>query len=509
VAARAGNGKAGLPGAGCGDQARRLQGLATRLGQSQRCAQQARAALGQSHVRDDCRARLHSGSYVQVSRFVRLVKAELGDPLRKAAFIPLKFEQGDAAQFDWSTEYVWIAGLRRRVSAAHMILASSRAFVISAYPSEAHEMLFDAHNRAFAAFGGVPARVIYDNMKTAVDRVLVGKARIVNARFEVLCGHYLFEAEFCTVASGWEKGIVEKNVQDARRRIWAEVNELGSTKRWESWQALNDWLLVRCKRHWEETKHAEWRELTIAEALQDETPKLMVPPKPFDGYIEFLLRLSTTGLLHIHRNRYSVPIGLAHQHVSVRLYPHEIQIVSESKVVAKHARSFERYQTRYDWQHYIPIVQSKPGALNNGAPFQTMPQPLQQLQRHLLQHASGDRVMAQVLGAIPVHGLEAVLVAVALALESGRVSGELVMNVLARLIEPVDDGATAPLPAVAAVAAAATLLSNTLREQPRADAARYEQSRKQLCKEDNCDGDNGGDNDGQSNNTVQRRAHVQ
>jgi hypothetical protein len=64
------------------------------------------------------------------------------------------------------------------------------------------------------------ARGIYDNMKTAVDRVTKGKGRVVNARFSALCSHYLFDAEFCNVASGWEKGVVEKNVQDSRRRIW-------------------------------------------------------------------------------------------------------------------------------------------------------------------------------------------------------------------------------------------------------------------------------------------------
>lgn len=86
-------------------------------------------------------------------------------------------------------------------------------------------MLFDAHTRSFAAFGGIPRRGIYDNMKTAVDRVQRGKTRVVNARFLAMCGHYLFEPDFCNVASGWEKGIVEKNVQDRRRQVWARLKE--------------------------------------------------------------------------------------------------------------------------------------------------------------------------------------------------------------------------------------------------------------------------------------------
>lgn len=133
--------------------------------------------------------------------------------------------------------------------------------------------------------------------------------------------------------------------------------------------------------------------------------------------------------------------------------------------MARHARSFERDLTFYDWQHYIPLVQIKPGALRNGAPFKAMPEVLQTLQRHLLRHAGGDRVMAQVLAAVPVHGLEAVLVAAEIALEAGRPSAEHVLNVLARL----KDGA----PSLDALRA---LMQPTpaLKEEPRADVQRYD-----------------------------------
>ncbi len=143
---------------------------------------------------------------------------------------------GEAFQFDWSTEYLANGGLRRRLEVANVKLACSRAYVLVAYYAQAHEMLFDAHARAFTVFGGVPRRGIYDNMRTAVDKIGKGKARSVNARFETMTGHCLFEAEFCNVASGWEKGQVEKNVQDRRRNIWREAGE----KRWSSLAELND-----------------------------------------------------------------------------------------------------------------------------------------------------------------------------------------------------------------------------------------------------------------------------
>jgi transposase len=114
-------------------------------------------------------------------------------------------------------------------------------------------MLFDAHTRSFSALGGVPRRGIYDNMKTAVDKVNKGKGRTVNARFAVMCAHYLFDPDFCNVAAGWEKGIVEKNVQDSRRRIWLDAQD----GQFHSFEELNAWLGQRCRALWSELSHPQ------------------------------------------------------------------------------------------------------------------------------------------------------------------------------------------------------------------------------------------------------------
>ena len=136
-------------------------------------------------------------------------------------FVPLAFMAGEAFQFDWSEDWAIISGERTKLQVAHFKLGYSRAFVLRAHPQQTHEMLFDAHNHAFRVLGGVPRRGIYDNMRTAVDRVGRGKEeRQVNARFSAMVSHFLFEAEFCNPASGWEKGQIEKNVQDARHRLW-------------------------------------------------------------------------------------------------------------------------------------------------------------------------------------------------------------------------------------------------------------------------------------------------
>ena len=159
------------------------------------------------------------------------------------------FRPGEAFQFDWSEDYAVLGGERTKLQVAHIKLSHSRAFLLRAYPLQTHEMLFDAHWHGFRVFGGVPGRGIYDNMKTAVDRVGRGKERQVNIRFLAMTNHYVFEPEFCNPASGWEKGQVEKNVQDARPRLWQPMPSFPDLA------ALNAWLERRCLELWRETPH--------------------------------------------------------------------------------------------------------------------------------------------------------------------------------------------------------------------------------------------------------------
>ena len=400
------------------------------------------------------------GDYSRVTEFIRRWKAEGGASVAKA-FVPLQFEPGEAHQFDWSEEHLVIGGVWRKVLVAHLKLCYSRAFVVQAYPTQSHEMLFDAHARSFAALGGVARRGIYDNMKTAVDRVKKGKARVVNTRFAAMASHYLFEPDFCNVASGWEKGVVEKNVQDSRRRIWQEAAET----RFGSFTELNLWLLAKCRSLWHELKHPEY-DLRLAEMLEQEQPSLMPMITPFDGYVETLGKVSSTCLVTFERCRYSAPCELVGQMVGIRVYPEQIELVAHDTVVARHVRSFTRNEARYDWQHYLPLIERKPGALRNGAPFADMPAPLQTLRALLLKREGGDRVMAKVLAAVPQHGLGAVIVAVELALEAGRPSPEHIENVLNRL-------KSAP-----ATPTVDTVL--TLSETPLADPQRYDRLRAEV-----------------------------
>jgi len=167
----------------------------------------------------------------------------------------------------------------------------------------------------------------------------------------------------------------------------------------------------------------------------------MALPPPFDGFVEHTKRVSPTCLLNFERDRYSVPSPFANRPVSLRVYAERLVVIAEGEVIAEHARllghSHDRpSRTLYDWRHYLAIVQRKPGALRNGAPFAELPDALKRLQCILLKRLGGDREMAEVLALVLHHDEHTVLCAVELALESDGVSKQHIVNVLARLLEP-------------------------------------------------------------------------
>ena len=165
----------------------------------------------------------------------------------------------------------------------------------------------------------------------------------------------------------------------------------------------------------------------------------------------------------VDRNRYSVPSRLANCRIDIHLYGNRVDFYDSKGWVASHTRLLGRNRANDDWQHYIPLIQTKPSALRDGARFKEMPEALLKLQVALLrcERQTGSRLMAQVLAAVPVHGLEAVLVAVELVLESGVHTAEHVLNILNRLNQQsAQPNVTTEL---------------TLKEEPIADTARYEQ----------------------------------
>lgn len=407
----------------------------------------------------------YDGSYERVAAFVRAWKAERQREQQtsgRGTFVPLVFAAGEAFQFDWSEDWAIIAGKQTKLQAAHTKLSHSKAFIVRAYPLQTHEMLFDALTQAFRVLGGVAQRGIFDNMRTAVDRIGTGKTRQVNARFAAMASHYLFDPEFCNPSAGWEKGQVEKNVQDARRRLWQTMPSFPDI------EALNLWLEEHCIAQWGQIVHGGLPG-TVADVHADEVASLMPLGRPFDGFVEHSKRVSPTCLVTFERIRYSVPASFANHRVSLRIYPERLVIAAEGQILCEHERIIDRShhlpgRTVYDWRHYLAVIQRKPGALRNGAPFAELPEAFRQVQGHLLRHPGGDREMVEILALVLQHDEQAVLCAVELALEAGVPTKTHILNILHRLT----DGKAPPAPPIDAPQAL------RLAQEPVADVGRYD-----------------------------------
>ena len=239
----------------------------------------------------------YDGGYDAVRRYARTWQREQAS-LSAAAFVPLSFDPGEAYQFDWSHEVVLINGTTVTVKVAHVRLCHSRMLFVRAYPRESQEMVFDAHDRAFAFFKGACTRGIYDNMKTAVETIFVGRERAYNRRFLQMCGHYLVDPVACTPASGWEKGQVENQVGLVRERFFTP------RLRVKSYEELNAWLLDRCVAFAKAHPHPQIRDRTVWDVFEEERPKLVSYRGRFDGFHAVPVAVSKTCLVRFDNNRY-------------------------------------------------------------------------------------------------------------------------------------------------------------------------------------------------------------
>ncbi len=334
---------------------------------------------------------------------------------------------------------------------------------VRAFFRETQELVFDAHDKAFQFYGGVCRRGIYDNMKTAVEAIFVGKARQYNRRFLQMCSHHLIEPVACTPASGWEKGQVENQVGNLRDRLFLPKPRV------KSLIELNAWLEDQCVAYAKRIQHPEFKGRTVWDVFQDERPSLMELRGPFNGFVEKAVRASTTCLIMADHNRYSVDARAAGRMVLVRSHAERIVVLLDDEVVADHPRQFRRDQIIYDPWHYLPVLVKKPGALRNGAPFKdwSLPTALAQVRTKLKSHPDGDRQFVQVLGAVLDHGLAVVEAACAEALEAGIANGDVILTVLARRLQP------------AAAPSIITPDALRLKIEPMADCGRYDSIRKE------------------------------
>lgn len=365
------------------------------------------------------------GSYSTINRFTtdwrRNNHAE-----GKKVFVPLEFAPGEAFQFDWSTEEIELQGVLTRVKVAHIRLCYSRLFLLVVYRNEQLEMVFDAHNRAFQFFGGITKKGIFDNMKTAIQKVFVGKDRKFNPRFAEMASHYLFEPIACTPAAGWEKGQVESQVSTGRRNFFTPlrcVDNLGE---------MNKQLCGECIDWAQKTPHPELKERKVWDVYQDEKPSLLKYSHPFDAYKTESSVVSSYSLINYDTNMYSVDCDYVNEIAEVRAYADKIIIVFKGKIIGEHIRCFEKKKRIYDPWHYIAVLERKPGALRNGAPFKQLklPQSLTNMRENLKAHEDGDKQFIKILLQVSEHGLDKVNEACTNALKVGISDADFVKQYL-------------------------------------------------------------------------------
>jgi transposase len=420
----------------------------------------ARDRLTLIRIFEELRASGYEGGYDAVRRYARTWSRDHAGQAAQA-YVPLSFAPGEAYQFDWSHEVVVMNGVTTIVKVAHMRLCHSRMMFVRAYPRETQEMVFDAHERAFAFFKGACARGIYDNMKTAVETIFVGKNRQYNRRFLQMCAHHLVDPVACTPASGWEKGQVENQVGLVRERFFTP------RLKFKTYDELNAWLADKVIAYAKAHAHPERPERTVWEMFEEERPKLVAYRGRFDGFHALPASVSKTCLVRFDNNRYSVNASAIGRPVEIHAYADRIVIRQNGRVVAEHPRCYGRGETVYDPWHYVPVLARKPGALRNGAPFKdwVLPAALERVRRKLAGTDDGDRQMVAILAAVLTDGLAAVETACAQAMSEGVHSSDVILNILARQRDPG--------PAVTIL----TPHALRLRHVPVADCARYDQLR--------------------------------
>ncbi len=283
---------------------------------------------------------------------------------RPAVYLPLEFDPGSDAQVDWGEGDVIMNGEQITVQLFLMKLSYSRRTFMMAFPSQKQEAFFMGHVQAFSFFEGVPHRISYDNLKTAVQKILRGKRRIEQEAFFHFRGVYLFDSHFCTPAAAHEKGQVEHSVGFNRRRFLVPLPEVSS------FAELNEYLWQQCLA--DDVRQVSGQPATIGQMWQQEKPYLRpLPPHSFDCCRRLSVRLNRYSQVQIETNRYSVPTDQALKQLTAKLYPFQVLIYQPGgqEPIARHPRCYGRQQEIIDPLHYLPLIRQRPGAIDHAKPL--------------------------------------------------------------------------------------------------------------------------------------------
>lgn len=347
-----------------------------------------------------CKEHGFAGGYSTIRQLVRQMKQQV------KVFIPLEFDPGEAAQVDWGTAIAYIKGQRTVVQLFCMRLCHSAAIFVAAFPTQRYESFFMGHRLAFEFFGGVPRRLIYDNVKTAVKE---GWGRHVTAEqlpFQYLKAHYAFASTFCNPGQGNEKGLVENLVGFSRRNVLVPIPQV------DSWEELQSCLDEYSREYL--THKIQSRVAPVGIMLEEEQLRLTsLPHGSFECAITKPAKVSDGALIRFDHNEYSVPVHLIGQEVTIKGYPLNVEVWQKSIKIVTHRRSYKKGDVSYELAHYLPALEKKPRAVTNAAPVRHAGLSSEIMDfRHRLAGKHADRDFVTILKFTVQYGQDAVLVAI-------------------------------------------------------------------------------------------------
>jgi|SRR5579884_455549 len=291
-----------------------------------------------------------------VREFVAQVRREQSMPLVEVS-VPQRHPLGEEAEVDFGTIHVYLAGILTEVVLFVARLSASGRGFARAYLNEGQEAFLDGHVRAFEHWGGVPARIRYDNLKAAVVKVLRGRNRTESDRFVALRSHYGFDSFFCTpgIRGAHEKGGVEGEVGRFRRRHLVPIPRV------DSLAELNA-VLARAMEA-DDHRHIAARRLTVAEHFALEAPALRpLPAESFEVAVVSAHRVDTKSRVSVRGALYSVPVRYVRRRLEVRVGAETVEVLDASRVLARHARALKGDEVLV-LDHYLEVLAVKPGAL--------------------------------------------------------------------------------------------------------------------------------------------------
>ena len=302
------------------------------------------------------------GSASTVRRYVSKLKAT-----GQEVFMPLQFDPGEEAQVDWHSGWIIENGVQRKVQFFCMRLCFSKASVVIGYERADLVSFLDGHVRAFEYFGGVPRRLAYDNLKSAVIHVGKGRDRVLNETFKKLRCHYVFETRFCNIARGNEKGDVENLAKRSERTYLTPLPEVTSL------DELNAHLLACCKKDLD-LPGARPHQDRLRSALLEEDRRgfIELQATTFEACEPIDTTIDKRSLVTVATNSYSAPTRWAHHPVRVKMFVDSVELWCEHQRVAVHDRCHGKGQYILEPTHYLSLLRIKPGSLDNARPFKGM-----------------------------------------------------------------------------------------------------------------------------------------